>query len=88
MERYAMTQVLIALTDVVGARNAGIPVTTTHQLRWMERTADDKGLRGAFVRIGRRKYIDPDLFHELARKQVGNTRTVADAIRRARHRDA
>lgn len=64
-----MTPSLIALTDVDGAKAAGIPVTTSHQLRWLERTADDKGLRAAFVRVGRRVFLDPARFHELARKQ-------------------
>lgn len=63
-----MEQSLIALTDVAGARNAGIPVTSTHQLRWLERTADEKGLRGAFVRVGRRVFLDPVRFHELVRR--------------------
>lgn len=63
-------QSLIALTDVAGAKAAGIPVTSTHQLRWMERTADEKGLRDAFVSIGRRKYIDPTKFHELVRQSA------------------
>lgn len=64
-----MSQSLIALTDVAGARSAGIPVTSAHQLRWLERTADEKGLRNAFVRIGRRVFLDPAKFHELARQQ-------------------
>lgn len=66
-----MSQSLIALNDVAGAQRAGIPVTSDHQLRWLERTADEKGLRGAFVRIGRRVYIDPAKFHELARASAG-----------------
>lgn len=64
-----MSQSLVALTDLDGAKTAEIPVTSTHQLRWLERTADEKGLRPAFVRIGRRVFIDPAKFHELARKQ-------------------
>jgi hypothetical protein len=40
-----------------------------NQLRWLERTADDKGLREAFVRIGRRVFLHPAKFHELARKR-------------------
>lgn len=64
-----MSQSLVALTDLAGAKTAGIPVTSTHQLRWLERTADEKGLRAAFIRIGRRVFIDPAKFHELARKQ-------------------
>lgn len=58
---------LIALTDVPAAQRAGIPVNTTHQMRWLERTADEKGLSAAFIRIGRRVYIDPARFHELVR---------------------
>jgi hypothetical protein len=64
-----MEQSLIPLTDVTGARNAGIPVTTTHQLRWLERTADEKGLREAFVRVGRRVFLDPETFHKLVRRR-------------------
>lgn len=64
-----MSQSLIALTDVAAAKAAGIPITSTHQLRWLERTADEKGLRPAFVRVGRRVFLDPARFHELARQQ-------------------
>lgn len=65
-----MSAQLIPLTRPAEAKAAGIPVETEHQLRWLERTADEKGLRGAFVSIGRRKYIDPQRFHELARQHV------------------
>lgn len=58
---------LIPLTRPAEAKAAGIPVETEHQLRWLERTADEKGLSGAFISIGRRKYIDPDKFHQLVR---------------------
>lgn len=64
-----MSQSLIALTDVPGAQREGIPVKSTHQLRWLERTADEKGLRPAFVRVGRRVFIDPAKFHELVREK-------------------
>jgi len=61
---------LIPLNRPTEAKAAGIPVETENQLRWLERTADDKGLRQAFVRIGRRVFIDPAKFHELARKRA------------------
>jgi len=63
-----MSPKLIPLTDPVAAKAEGVPVETTDQLRWLERTADEKGLRGAFVRIGRRVFLDPGKFHELVRK--------------------
>jgi hypothetical protein len=61
---------LIPLNRPAEAKAAGIPVETENQLRWLERTADDKGLREAFVRIGRRISLDLAKFHELARKRA------------------
>jgi hypothetical protein len=57
---------LIPLTEPEKVNAAGIP-GSEQSLRWMERTADEKGLRGAFVRVGRRVFIDPAKFHELVR---------------------
>jgi hypothetical protein len=59
---------LIPLNKPDEAKAAGIPVDTEDQLRWMERTAEEKGLAEAFVRIGRRVFIDPRKFHELVRQ--------------------
>jgi len=47
---------------------AGLPFETEGQARWANRRASQTGLSAAFVRIGRRVYIDPDIFHELARR--------------------
>lgn len=58
---------LIPLNRPAEAKAAGIPVETENQLRWMERTAEEKGISAAFVRIGRRVFIDPAKFHELVR---------------------
>jgi len=65
---------LIPLNKPKSFRRAGLPFTTEHQARWAERTADAKGLREAFVRIGRRVFIDPAKFHELARKHSATVR--------------
>jgi hypothetical protein len=62
---------LIPLTNPAEAKAAGIPVDTEDQLRWLERTADTKGLRPAFVRIGRRVFLDPERFHRLVRSNQG-----------------
>jgi len=64
-----MTQRLISLTDHKAAKAQGVPVDSTDRLRWRERTADERGLSPAFVRIGRRLYVCPQKFHELARRQ-------------------
>lgn len=47
---------------------AGLPFDTEHKARWAERQAVQTGLSDAFIRIGRRVYLDPVKFHELARK--------------------
>jgi len=60
---------LIPLTRPAEAKAAGVPVDSEDQLRWLARTADEKGLREAFVRIGRRVFLDPAKFHELVRNR-------------------
>jgi hypothetical protein len=49
---------------------SGIPFDTEDQARWAERQAraNQNGLQGAFVRIGRRVFIDVPRFHELVRQ--------------------
>jgi hypothetical protein len=59
---------LIPLNKPAEAKAAGIPVETEDQLRWLQRTAEEKGLTSAFIRIGRRVYLDPVKFHELVRQ--------------------
>jgi hypothetical protein len=60
---------LISLNDVQSARAAGLTfVRSAHQLRWLLRTAPEKGLARAFVRLGRRVFLDPAAFHELSRR--------------------
>jgi len=60
-------QQLIPLTDAEKMQAAGLPFTTTDSARWCHRQAAERGLAKAFVRIGRRIYVDPELFHELVR---------------------
>jgi hypothetical protein len=63
-------QQLIPLTDVPMMLAAGLPFDTEDAARWCFRKADERGLRKAFVRIGRRVYVDPAKFHELARERA------------------
>lgn len=63
-----MTYTLIPLTDPKRMQAAGLPFPTTDSARWCFRHAAERGLADAFVRIGRRVYVDPTRFHELARQ--------------------
>lgn len=60
-------QQLIALTRPDELKAAGIPFETTDAARWAFRRRHETGLAAAFVRIGRRVYLDPAKFHELVR---------------------
>lgn len=62
---------LIPITRPDLMQAAGIPFHSEHSARWAERTAADKGFAAAFIRIGRRVYIDPARFHELVREAQG-----------------
>ena len=63
---------IIPLTKPDQLVAAGTPFDTTYKARWAERMARDNqnGLRGAFVRIGRKVFLDAGKFHELVRKQA------------------
>lgn len=58
---------LISLTDPAAMLDAGLPFRSTDQARWEFRNAAERGTEDAFVRIGRRIYIDPDAYHKLIR---------------------
>ncbi len=62
-----MHQQLIPLTRPDRMQAAGLPFETAHQARWACRKSCENGTNAAFVRIGRRVYIDPEKFHELVR---------------------
>ena len=60
-------QKLIALTRPDEMKAAGLPFETTDSARWAFRTAEQNGTADAFIRYGRRVYVDPDKFHSLVR---------------------
>ncbi|MEX2125815.1 MAG: hypothetical protein WD795_18140 [Woeseia sp.] len=62
-------QQLIPLTRPDKLQAAGLPFETTDSARWAFRKAADNGTAAAFVRCGRRVYVDPDKFHELVRSR-------------------
>lgn len=62
-----MSSQLIPINKPEQLQAAGIPFNTEHQARWALRRSHENGLDGAFIRIGRRIYLDPVRFHELVR---------------------
>jgi hypothetical protein len=63
-------QQLIPLTKPDEMRAAGLPFESTDSARWCHRHAQERGLTDAFVRIGRRVYVDPQRFHDLVRNNA------------------
>lgn len=62
-----MSSQLIPINDSAKMQEAGIPFNE-HQARWALRQAHQNGLGDAFIRIGRRVFLDPAKFHELVRR--------------------
>jgi hypothetical protein len=58
---------LIRINDLAALKAAGLPFKSVHAARWCARTANEKGLADAFVKIGAALHVDPAKFHELAR---------------------
>jgi hypothetical protein len=58
---------LIPLTDPAAMIAAGVPFATSDSARWAFRKRFENGLDGAFIRLGKRIYLDPAKFHELIR---------------------
>jgi len=58
---------LIRITDLAALKAEGLPFKSVDAARWCQRTAHEKGLADAFVRIGKAVHVDPAKFHELAR---------------------
>lgn len=62
-------QQLIPLTRPDRMLDAGLPFETVDQARWAHRRSVENGTAAAFVRIGKRVFVDPEKFHELVRAQ-------------------
>jgi hypothetical protein len=59
---------LIPLTRPAELKAAGVPFETEDAARWAFRRRHETGLAAAFVKIGKRVYLDPQKFHELVRR--------------------
>ncbi len=59
---------IIPLTRPDRMQAAGLPWETVDSARWAYRRSHDTGTTEAFIRIGRRVYIDPDRYHALIRR--------------------
>ena len=50
---------LVPLTDIESLRAAGVAYpSTVHSWRWLYRHREERGLAGAFRRVGRRVLVD------------------------------
>jgi hypothetical protein len=58
---------LIPITQPGRMLQAGLPFESVDAARWCYRKAEERGLARAFVRIGRRMFVDPRKVHEFAR---------------------
>jgi len=54
---------LVPLTDIESLRAAGVAYpSTVHSWRWLYRHREERGLAGAFRRVGRRVLVDVPAF--------------------------
>lgn len=65
--RRKLQQQLIGLTDVAGLQAAGLPFKSVYAARWDYRNRDERGTQRAYVKVGRRIYIDPERYHKAIR---------------------
>jgi|HubBroStandDraft_5_1064220.scaffolds.fasta_scaffold1224150_2 hypothetical protein len=61
---------LIALTNTNELVEAGLPWNSRGKAQWAFRKRNENGLAGAFVRIGRNIFVDPQKVHEVVRSQI------------------
>jgi hypothetical protein len=60
---------LIPLTKPDRMLAAGLPFETEYSARWAYRVREQNGTADAFIRIGRRVFIDPERFHAAVRNE-------------------
>ncbi len=76
-----MARKLIRITDTEALHAEGIKFPSTGAFRWFESKAEENGFADAFVRVGRRVFVDPDRYHDIARAKGGTvtvTRTTGE----------
>ena len=61
------TRRLIPLNDIPAIQAAGIPFKTLDAARHCYKQRFARGLEDAFVKIGDRTHVDPDIFHDRVR---------------------
>jgi hypothetical protein len=64
------TPIIVYLTEPARAREFGLPWTTEDSARWDYRCRHERGTARAFVRIGKRVGVYPDLYHALLRERA------------------
>jgi hypothetical protein len=61
---------IVYLTELERAREHGLPWLSVHAARWDFRHREERGTARAFVRIGKRVGVYPDVYHELLRART------------------
>ena len=73
-ETDVTTPMLIPLQNPEGWLAQGVPFKSEHAARWSFRRRHEMGLAKAFVRLGRRIYVDPAGFAEAIHDLKNNAR--------------
>jgi hypothetical protein len=64
------TPTIVFLTETQRAREHGMPWTTIDSARWDYRHRKERGTAAAFVKVGRRIGVYPDVYHSLLRERA------------------
>jgi hypothetical protein len=67
-----MTHTIVYLTEIDRAREYGLPWRSVDAARWEYRTRHDRGTARAFVRVGRRVAVYPDVYHTIMRGETAD----------------
>ena len=65
-----MNATIVFPTEIERAREHGLPWTSVDTARWDYRHRQERGTARAFVRIGKRVGVNPDLYHSLLRERA------------------
>jgi hypothetical protein len=65
-----MPPTIVYLTEIDRAREHGLPWISVDSARWDYRHRHDRGTAAAFVKIGKRIGVYPDIYHQLVRDRI------------------
>ena len=59
---------LIPINNLEAMRAAGLPFTTLGAARWDYRKSEERGTRRAYILLGNKVHIDPEIWHQAIRE--------------------